>query len=111
MKAKSQVRIIIEFYPQKTQNYYERVFCVVRNHQILYSETTGSCRQQLRRHTWQRKATLVATCNKYYAGVAPKNWRGQARKDAGKCIVGIAITKTLIPTGISLLRMYRHLIF
>lgn len=28
----SQVRIIIEFFPQKTVNYYERVFCVVRNH-------------------------------------------------------------------------------
>lgn len=32
IKAHSQVRIIIEFYPQKTTNYYERVFCVVRNH-------------------------------------------------------------------------------
>jgi hypothetical protein len=28
----SQARIIIEFYPQTTTNYYERVFCVVRNH-------------------------------------------------------------------------------
>ena len=28
----SQARIIIEFYPQATTNYYERVFCVVRNH-------------------------------------------------------------------------------
>jgi nicotinamide riboside kinase len=37
------VRIIIEFYPQKTTNYYERVFCVVRNHQILYVDLIGTC--------------------------------------------------------------------
>jgi hypothetical protein len=43
IKAKSQVRIIIEFYPQKTINYYERVFCVVRNHQILYVDLLGTC--------------------------------------------------------------------
>lgn len=28
----SQSRIIIEFYPQQTKSYYERVFCIVRNH-------------------------------------------------------------------------------
>jgi hypothetical protein len=43
VKAKSQVRIIIEFYPQKSTNYYERVFCVVRNHQILYVDLIGAC--------------------------------------------------------------------
>lgn len=32
VKAKSQVRIIIEFFPQKTTSYYERVFLVARNH-------------------------------------------------------------------------------
>lgn len=39
----SQARIIIEFYPQATTNYYERVFCVVRNHQILYVDLIGTC--------------------------------------------------------------------
>lgn len=43
INAHSQVRIIIEFYPQKTTNYYERVFCVVRNHQILYVDLVGTC--------------------------------------------------------------------
>lgn len=32
IKPNSAARIIIEFSPQKTSNYYERIFCVVRNH-------------------------------------------------------------------------------
>ena len=43
IKPKSQSRIIIEFYPQQTKNYYERVFCVVRNHQVLYVDLIGTC--------------------------------------------------------------------
>ena len=39
----SQARIIVEFYPQMTCNYYERVFCVVRNHQVLYVDLIGTC--------------------------------------------------------------------
>lgn len=37
------MRIIIEFFPQKTTSYYERVFIVVRNHQILYVDLVGTC--------------------------------------------------------------------
>ena len=33
--AKSNSRIIVYFNPNHTINYYERVFCIVRNHQIL----------------------------------------------------------------------------
>lgn len=43
VKPKSSARIIIEFYPQKTQNYYERVFCVVRNHHVLFVDLIGTC--------------------------------------------------------------------
>lgn len=43
IKANSQVRIIIEFFPQKTVSYYERVFCVVRNHVCLYVDLIGTC--------------------------------------------------------------------
>jgi hypothetical protein len=39
----SQARIIIEFFPQVTSNYYERVFCVVRSHQVLYVDLLGTC--------------------------------------------------------------------
>jgi hypothetical protein len=39
----SQCRIIIEFYPQQTKSYYERVFCVVRNHQVLCVDLIGTC--------------------------------------------------------------------
>lgn len=39
----SQARIIIEFFPQATRNYYERVFCVVRSHQVLYVDLMGTC--------------------------------------------------------------------
>ena len=43
IKPNSQVRIIIEFYPQATKNYYERVFCIVRNHCVLYVDLIGTC--------------------------------------------------------------------
>jgi hypothetical protein len=43
IQPKSSSRIIIEFYPQKTSNFYERVFCVVRNHQVLYVDLIGTC--------------------------------------------------------------------
>ena len=43
IKPNSQARIIIEFYPQSTKNYYERVFCIVRNHHVLYVDLIGTC--------------------------------------------------------------------
>jgi hypothetical protein len=42
VKAKSFERVIIEFFPQKTTNYYERVFCVVRNHLVLTVDLIGT---------------------------------------------------------------------
>jgi len=36
-------RIIVTFNPQKTGNYYERVFCMVRNHSVLYVDLMGTC--------------------------------------------------------------------
>ena len=43
IKPHSQTRIIIEFFPQKTTSYYERVFCIVRNHEIMYVDLIGTC--------------------------------------------------------------------
>lgn len=43
IKPHSQARIIIEFFPQATKNYYERVFCIVRSHQVLYVDLIGAC--------------------------------------------------------------------
>ena len=43
IKPNSAARIIIEFSPQKTTNYYERIFCLVRNHYILYVDLIGTC--------------------------------------------------------------------
>ena len=43
VNAKSQTRIIVTFTPQATTNYYERVFCVVRNHSVLYIDLIGTC--------------------------------------------------------------------
>ena len=43
IKPHSQARIIIEFFPQHTVNYYERIFCIVCNHQILYVDLIGTC--------------------------------------------------------------------
>lgn len=31
------------FTPQATTNYYERIFCVVRNHSVLYVDLIGTC--------------------------------------------------------------------
>ena len=35
IQPKSNSRIIVYFNPTHTVNYYERIFCIVRNHQIL----------------------------------------------------------------------------
>lgn len=43
VNAKSQTRIIVTFTPQATTNYYERIFCVVRNHSVLYVDLIGTC--------------------------------------------------------------------
>lgn len=41
--AKSSVRVIISFTPVDTLNYYERVFCLIRNHKLLYLDLIGTC--------------------------------------------------------------------
>lgn len=41
--VKGMERIIINFNPSHTINYYERVYCVTRNHQILYVDLIGTC--------------------------------------------------------------------
>lgn len=41
--ARGSVRVIITFTPQDTVNYYERVFCLIRNHKLLYLDLIGTC--------------------------------------------------------------------
>jgi hypothetical protein len=43
VKAHSSVRVIITFNPTRTGNFYERVFCLVRNHKVLYVDLMGTC--------------------------------------------------------------------
>ena len=43
IKGKSNVRIIIKFTPKQTICYYERVYCIVRNHCLLYVDLIGCC--------------------------------------------------------------------
>jgi hypothetical protein len=43
IKPHSSQRIVVNFKPSRTGNYYERVFCVVRNHRVLYVDLMGSC--------------------------------------------------------------------
>ena len=37
------VKIIIEFRPRNTVTYYERVYCLIRNHLLLYVDLLGTC--------------------------------------------------------------------
>jgi hypothetical protein len=36
-------KIIIEFRPRNTIAYYERIYCLVRNHLLLYVDLIGTC--------------------------------------------------------------------
>jgi hypothetical protein len=41
--ANSSTRIIITFTPNATTNFYERVFCLVRQHSVLHVDLIGAC--------------------------------------------------------------------
>lgn len=41
--ANSSTRIIITFTPTATTNFYERIFCMVRQHSVLYVDLMGTC--------------------------------------------------------------------
>lgn len=43
VKAHSFVRVKINFTPTVCGNYYERVYCIVRNHKVLYVDLIGTC--------------------------------------------------------------------
>ena len=43
VKAHASQRIIITFSPQRTGNYYERIFCLVKNHSVLFVDLLGTC--------------------------------------------------------------------
>lgn len=41
--ANSNSRIIVKFNPRATMPYYERVYCIVRHHSVLYLDLLGTC--------------------------------------------------------------------
>lgn len=43
VKPHSSTRIVVNFSPKRTGNYYERVFCIVRGHKILFMDLIGTC--------------------------------------------------------------------
>ena len=43
VKANASQRIIVTFSPQRTGNYYERIFCLVKNHKVLFVDLIGTC--------------------------------------------------------------------
>lgn len=49
INAKSNTRLVIYFSPKETVSYYQRVFCIVKNHMILYLDLIGTCYDILQR--------------------------------------------------------------
>ena len=49
IKAKSNTRLVIYFSPKETVSYYQRVFCIVKNHLVLYLDLIGTCYDILQR--------------------------------------------------------------
>jgi hypothetical protein len=43
VKPHSFVRVKINFTPTVCGNYYERVYCIVRNHKVLFVDLMGTC--------------------------------------------------------------------
>ena len=43
VKPHSSTRIVVNFCPKRTGNYYERVFCIVKNHKVLFVVLIGTC--------------------------------------------------------------------
>jgi len=42
VKPHSSTRIVVNFCPKRTGNYYERVFCIVKNHKVLFVDLIGT---------------------------------------------------------------------
>lgn len=42
VKPNASQRIIITFSPQRTGNFYERIFCLVKNHKVLFVDLIGT---------------------------------------------------------------------
>ena len=49
INSKSTFRVIISFNPVNTMNYYQRLYCLIRNHQLLYVDLLGTCFDLLNR--------------------------------------------------------------
>ncbi|EAR97146.2 MSP (major sperm protein) domain protein (macronuclear) [Tetrahymena thermophila SB210] len=43
IKDHSYVRMLVQFVPRHTICYYQRVFCVVQNHKVIYVDLIGTC--------------------------------------------------------------------
>ena len=42
VNAKTEFRIVIKFTPKNTMNYYERIYCVGRNHTVMFLDLLGT---------------------------------------------------------------------
>ena len=49
INAKSNTRLVIYFKPKETVSYYSRVFCIVKNHMVLFIDLIGTCYDILQR--------------------------------------------------------------
>ena len=49
INSKSNTRLVIYFAPKETVSYYQRVFCVIKNHLVLYIDLIGTCYDILQR--------------------------------------------------------------
>lgn len=49
VNSKSNSRVVIYFRPKETVSYYQRVFCIVKNHLVLYIDLIGTCYDILQR--------------------------------------------------------------
>ena len=56
---KSNVRINITFHPYETEIYYERMFCLVRNHNLITLDVYGSCHDLLKKTAQLNQKMIV----------------------------------------------------
>lgn len=76
IEAKSNVRVNVTFFPKETMIYYDRVFCLIKNHTLSVLDIYGSCHGLLNktkileqknidifRHKLKSGLYLASTCN------------------------------------------------
>ena len=70
IKPKAYSRLLFVFTPQKTINYYQRVYILIRNHLVLYLDLIGNCFDLLIKPTPINPAVLRDARNKLGFGLS-----------------------------------------